>query len=108
MARLDLSKRAALSTALKSARERKRWSQEEASERATEALHRHAASRPEGASPDELAVFARLEITRRHVVALENCPSAPMATVERRARLLGLALALELDLGPINRLAGAL
>jgi hypothetical protein len=108
MARLDLSKRAALSTALKTAREGKRWSQEQASERATEALHRYAASRPEGGSPDELAAFARLEITRRHVVALENCPSAPIATVERRGRLLGLVLALGLDLGTINRLAGAL
>lgn len=108
MARLDLSKRAALSAVLKAAREGKRWSQEQASERATEALHRYAASRPDGVSPTELAILAKLEITRRHVVAFENCPSAPIATVERRGRLLGLVLALAVDLGTINRLAGAL
>lgn len=109
MARLELKKRAALSEMLRSARESRGWSQEQASERATEALRELAGCLDDAfCSVEERRLWLVIEVTRRHVVALENCPSSPLANSERRARLLGLVTAVGVDMALINRLAGGL
>jgi hypothetical protein len=110
--RLELEKRAALSRVLREARDRRGWSQEQAAEHATLALRTAFPAADgnggSGASGEERAASAAIEITRHHVATLENCPASPISTVARRSRLLGLVLALGLDRGEINRLAGGL
>lgn len=91
---------------LLAARQQKGWTQEQAAEAATGAL-REAATQ-EDASTQEKAVWLNIEISRHSIAGLENSPTNPIATIERRACLLGLALALGLDRSKLNRLAGGL
>lgn len=103
-----MQNRAALSTALRAAREARGWSQEEAAEEAGRMLRAAAASSSIASSDDEREVWLSIEVSRYHVAGLESCPAAPLATMESRSRLLGLVLALDLDRGAINRIAGGL
>ncbi len=105
--KLERSKRAALSEALANARAAKGWSQDRVAEEATSALRLAAINEPE-ASVEEREMWASIEVTRHHVFKVENSPANPISTLERRARLLGLTLALGVDRSLINRLAGGL
>lgn len=116
MQAIDPRRRAELSILIREARESRRWSQERLADRAEAALRRQArqvdgeystgstAPEPNG----DLGLYLRVEISRHHVATLENCPARPLGDAERRARLMGIVLALGLDRAVVNQLAGGI
>lgn len=104
-AKIDLEKRAALSRLLREALGKRRWSYARLAEKAEQAA-RHAAHEQIFASDREICL--EISVTRHHIARLLNCPAAPLGCPARRARLLGVALALGIELAKINRLAGGL
>lgn len=105
---LEEEKRAALSRALREGRERKRWNVDKTAEEAMKLLRQAAQVDDQHRSPRETRLYREIEISRHHVTTLEHCPATPLSTLERRVRLLGIVLALELDAALINRLAGGI
>ena len=67
------------------------------------------AHKTEDPTDEERVLWEGLVINDRHVGYFENFPAAPMATPQRRARLLGISLALGLDdeeRAELNRVGG--
>lgn len=112
MESLSPLKRAALSELIRKARLAKRWSQERLADRAEAALRHEAACLVAQATrhdaADDASLYVAVEVTRHHVATLENCPARPLSDAARRARLLGIVVALELDRARVNQLAGGI
>lgn len=83
-----------------------RWSYARIAEDASTAL-RELSSNP-GTTAYERRLWESLEVTEDHVRTLMNCPANPTGTDERRAVLLGVCLALNVDLAAMNRHAGGI
>lgn len=107
MQALDPVRRGQLSRLLQERRKTLGWNRSELCERAEKALFDRAES-DKVASIEERKLWQSVEINIHHVKILENCPAAPLSNRERAARLLGVCLALGLDMGRVNRLAGGL
>lgn len=103
---IEHDKRSELSKLISRRRAELGWSYERLAAEATEALWREAIS--ERATEAERELWEHFEITIRAVTTLENHPRSPLGSPAKRARLLGVALALGLDRGIVNRLAGGL
>ncbi len=80
----------------------------EALAEAAEQALRRAADEEQHATDAERELWRRLEITRHHVATMRNLPARPLNDPERRARLLGIVLALGIDRAAMNRWAGGL
>ena len=109
MQNLPFEKRAALSKLLRSKRIAAKLGQAALAEAAEDALR--VAANPT-ATDENREIWGQVEVTWRHVAALENCPARPLENPERVARLLGVVLVLErlevgLDRAQVNQLAGA-
>ena len=104
--RLDLDQRLELTRMLMYARQQRGWSQAILAERAEEALRE--AAETFQCSAEERAAWLDLTIEIADVAALENFPARPLINAKRRGKLLGVALALGLDLAVVNRKAGGL
>ena len=86
-----------------------RWSQEELAEQATRALGNFMESCDQDElEPEEVRAWTGFEITRHHIFHLEDAPGNLLGEHVSRGYLLGVALALRLDLDRINRLCGGL
>ena len=105
--RLSHEARAAFSRYLFDGRRVKGWSQERTAEAAAGALAAHLAV-DKVIPEEERTAMAAVEITWQHVAGLEGCPAFPLGSPERRARVLGIVLALGLDRAKINHLAGGI
>ena len=99
--RLGRVQRVALAEMIEGARKAKGWTQERLAMVATNRLK---------SAPDDLALagLRAVLVTRRFVQCLENCHPQPMGNAERRARLLGVCLALDLDRAEVNLIAGGI
>jgi hypothetical protein len=103
---IEIEKRATLSVTIVRARAEKGWSREQLAVEAEAALRQEAGRNGNRATREERDLWEAIDITQHAIRTLEGCPSAPLASPERRARLLGVALALGLDRALVNRLAG--
>jgi hypothetical protein len=88
------------------ARRAKNWSLEKTARKAVLAIRSAHATR-DSTTADELVLWSTIEITLVHVAAFEDYHKSPLGTAEKRARLLGIALALDLDPAKVSRAAGA-
>lgn len=104
---LDPVRRGQLSRLIRDRREELGWNRQQLCDRAREALSERAQS-DRLASPKERKLWKSLVFNRYHLEYMENCPARPLQDLQRRARLLGVCLALRLDVGQVNRIAGGL
>lgn len=95
---------------IREARIAKGWSREALSVAAEAALRARAADflSPLYATTETRALWRTVEVSFDHVKAMERGPVMPLARGERRARLLGVCLALGLDRAELNEVAGGL
>ena len=105
-AKLPEGQRAALSAMIRQAREGKDWSLEQLARAATAASQRRGGNAR--GLPAQAGIWAITKLSRHHVSGLESCPASPMSDADKRARLLGVALALDLDRARVNELAGGI
>lgn len=109
--RLSLEESEALSAMVRDARTAKGWSRERLSVEAENELRKRAADFHSAiyATTERRQLWRNLEITGLQIFWLENRRNAiPLGTAERRARLLGICLALGLDLARVNQICGGL
>ena len=107
MGKIPEKKRAELSRLIRSSRESLGWSQEELAEKALEALwllDRNASGMHH--TDEEIEIWKGIEIGRHHIRGLENCPSSPLGTTEKRGRLFAVARVLGLSFNQINKVSG--
>ena len=109
--RLSPEESSALSAMVREARAAKGWSRERLSVEAENAIRARAADFQSAifATTERRQLWRNLEITGLQIFWLENRRNAiPLGTAERRARLLGICLALGLDLARVNQICGGL
>lgn len=97
-----------LAETLRAARMAKGWSREKLSVEAEEALRRRAGDfrSPLFATTETRQLWRSIEISSMDIYHMEKRPVLPLGRDHRRARLLGVCLALELDRALINEIAG--
>lgn len=107
LATLDPVARAEVSRLLREAKgSGRRWTYESIAETASaELLER---SKAPGVSEAERELWERFEVTVSQVRTLLTFPANPTGDPARRAALLGVCLALDVDLAAMNRVAGGI
>lgn len=106
-ATLDPLSRAAVSTLILTAKGSDcTWTYESIAEAASSSLLER--SKAPGVSEEERNLWGSFEVTVSQVRTLLNCPRNPTGDPVRRAALLGVCLALDVDLAAMNRVAGGI
>lgn len=83
-----------------------KWTYESLAEAATAALLER--SEAPGITEDERELWESLEVSVDQIRTLMDCPANPTGDLVRRAALLGVCLALDVDLAAMNRVAGGI
>ena len=106
--RLSPEESAALSAMIRKARKAKGWSRERLSVEAENELRKRAADfrSPIFATTERRQLWRTVEVTALSIYRLETAPVLPLGRADRRARLLGVCLALEIDRALINEICG--
>lgn len=100
--RIGFGQRQALAELVQAARTSKGWTRPRLARVATSRLL-HAAETL------EVSGLRAVTVTTRHVERIEwALTTYPLGNAERRARMLGIALALDLDRAEVNRIAGGI